>query len=165
MLAQVTALVSALAASVMAQPAASKITARQTTPAVLPALSWSTYFANKNWLNSYIRGPDGYVQWTAHWNVFANSDYVPGLPGFAVSCSGQFNDNNASVGNWTLCTGFPGNATIEGQLISPDGKFNANIRHNVTQDGKTTVVLASGYGPPYGESIFEITVVSVETIG
>ncbi|KAI0528399.1 hypothetical protein GGR58DRAFT_509407 [Xylaria digitata] len=102
-----------------------------------------------------------YVQWTAHWNVFVNSDYIPGLPGFAVS----FNDNNKSFGNWTLCSGFPGNATIEGQLISPDGTFHANVRHNVTQGGKTTVVVATGIGPPYGESNFEITVVSVETIG
>ncbi|KAI0809597.1 hypothetical protein GGR55DRAFT_695961 [Xylaria sp. FL0064] len=156
MRAQITTLISALAASVAAHPAAPEIRARQTTSAKLPALSWSS---------PYSPGPDGYIKWTAQWDTFANTDYVPGLPGFAVTCSGSFDDNNELVGAWTLCSGFPGDATVEGQLLGPDGDFLASIRHNITQNGKTTVVIASGPGAPPGDSQFELTVQSVETIG
>ncbi|KAI0405752.1 hypothetical protein F4802DRAFT_561879 [Xylaria palmicola] len=165
MRAQITALVSALAASVAAHPTAPEVTARQTTSTQLPALSWSANFATKDWSSPYSPGPNGYIQWTAHWDVFANTGYVAGLPGFAVTCSGSFNDNNELVGAWTLCSGYPGSATVEGQLLGPDGNFLANVRHNVTQNGKTTVVIASGPGAPVGDSQFELTVQSVETVG
>ncbi|KAJ8119375.1 hypothetical protein ONZ43_g3659 [Nemania bipapillata] len=164
MLAQIATLVSALAASVAAHPAATEIATRQTITDTAKGLSWGAYFANKNWQSSYIRGPDGYVQWTGHWDAFANSDYVSGLPGFAVSCSATFNDNNAAVGAWSLCSGFPGNATVEAQFIEPGFNWLASIRHNVTKDGKTTVVISSG-DPPVGGSLFEHTVQSVEIVG
>ncbi|KAJ2974383.1 hypothetical protein NUW58_g8674 [Xylaria curta] len=162
MRAQFTALVSALVASVAAHPTAPEVTARQATPSKLPVLSFSSSFGIKDWQSPYNPGPNGYIQYTARWDVFANTEYVPGLPGFAATCSGTFNNNNPLVGAWTLCSGFPGNATIEGQLIGPDGGFLTSVRHNVTQNGKTTVVIASGRG---GASQFELTVQSVETTG
>ncbi|KAI1271310.1 hypothetical protein F5Y07DRAFT_404520 [Xylaria sp. FL0933] len=165
MRARTTILISALAASVAAHPAAPEIRARQATPAKLPALSWSASFALENWSSPYSPGPDGYIRWTAQWDTFANTDYVPGIPGFAVTCSGSFDDNDELVGAWTLCSGFPGDGTVEGQLLGPDGDFLASIRHNVTQNGKTTVVIASGPGASPGDSQFELTVQSVETIG
>ncbi|KAI0100310.1 hypothetical protein GGR51DRAFT_564334 [Nemania sp. FL0031] len=146
MLAQVTAIVSALAASAAARPSP-EATARRTTPVTLPALSWGACFAHKNC-----------------WNVLGDTNYIEGLPGFAVSCSGSFNDNNELVGAWNLCSGFPRNATVEGQLLGPGGDFLASVRHNVTQNGKTTVVIASGPGAPFGEGQFEFTVQSVETV-
>ncbi|KAI0966054.1 hypothetical protein F4678DRAFT_305144 [Xylaria arbuscula] len=155
--------ISTLSASVAGHPAT---TAARQTGATLPALSWSTSFATENWSSPYTEGPDGYIQWTAHWDVFANTGYVDGLPGFAVSCSGQFDDNNPLAGAWTLCTGFPGDsATVEGQLTGPGGNFLAAIRHNVTlEDGKTTIVTATGDGFSSDTGSFEFTVQSVETI-
>ncbi|KAI1427271.1 hypothetical protein F5Y12DRAFT_738212 [Xylaria sp. FL1777] len=162
MRAQITTLVSALAASVAAHPTAPGITARQT-PTTLTALSWSINFGTINWSSPYYEGPDGYIEWTAHWDAFANSDYIAGLPGFAVECSGMFDDKIPLEGAWTLCSGNTGAATIEGQLTGPDGNFLASIRHNVTQNGKTTVVIASGPGAGIGGTQFELTVQSVET--
>ncbi|KAI0854724.1 hypothetical protein F4860DRAFT_522525 [Xylaria cubensis] len=160
MRAQICALVSALAVSVAGHPTSPEITARQAPPIELPVLSWSLSLGTIDWQSPYSPGPNGYIRWTANWDVFANTDYVPGLPGFAVTCSGSFNDNNKSVGAWTLCSGFPGNATVEGQLTGESG-FLATVRHNVTQNGKTTVTIASGSG---GASQFKLTVQSVNTV-
>ncbi|RWA08105.1 hypothetical protein EKO27_g7012 [Xylaria grammica] len=161
---QIIAVASALAASVAAHSAVPEITARQTVPDVkLPVLSWQLHVGIVNWSSPYGPGPYGYSVFDATWAVFAPADYISGLPGFAVTCSGEFFTNNSAVGDWTLCSGFPGSATVEGQLTGASGSL-ASVRHNVTQDEKTTVVVASGRpgsGPPY----FEIAVQSVTTVG
>ncbi|KAI8622848.1 hypothetical protein F5Y19DRAFT_460844 [Xylariaceae sp. FL1651] len=162
MRAQISTVTSALVASVVAHPTLNAI-ARKTATTTWKALSWSTDFALENWASPYYEGPDGYIKWTATWDVFADTGYIAGLPGFAVQCSGSFNDNNGLVGAWTLCSGFPGDATVEGQLLGPDGNFLANVRHNVTQNGKTTVVIGSGPGAPSGSGNFEFTIQSAET--
>jgi hypothetical protein len=72
----------ALLASVAAHPAT---TAARQTAVTLPGLSWSLSFAIEDWLSPYYPGPDGYSRWTGHWDVFAGTGYVDGLPGFSVA--------------------------------------------------------------------------------
>ncbi|KAI3325219.1 hypothetical protein HD806DRAFT_492348 [Xylariaceae sp. AK1471] len=163
MRAQVVYALSAFAASVAALPTASEALSRQTTAATWTGLSWSANFATIDWPTPYGPGPNGYIEWSGTWDIFANNGYVTGLPGFAATCSGSFADNNPLVGAWTLCHGSTGSSTVEGQLLGPDGGFQINVRQNVTVDGTTTVVTGSGEAPPYGSSDFTLSVGSVET--
>ncbi|KAI1202821.1 hypothetical protein F5X97DRAFT_190376 [Nemania serpens] len=153
--------VSAFAASAAALPTASDVSPRQDAPATWTGLSWSASFGTIDWESPYYEGPNGFIRWTGSWNIFANSGYVTGLPGFAVSCTGQFDDKTPLVGAWTLCHGSATGSTVEGQLLGPDGGFQINVRQNVTVNGKTTVVIGTGEAPEYGTSDFTLSVAGV----
>ncbi len=59
---------------------------------------------------------------------------------------------------------FDDNVTTFSFRDPPGGNFLASVRHNVTRNGKTAVVIASRPGAPYGVSQFEHTVQSVEIV-
>ncbi|RWA06746.1 hypothetical protein EKO27_g8348 [Xylaria grammica] len=139
--------VSALAASVAGLPAASDLSSRQETSASWIGLSWTYKFGIVDWDSPYNPGKNGFIRHTGNWNVFATPGYITDLPGFAVSCTGQFDSKTPTVGAWTLCRGSSTGSTVEGQLIGPDGGFQINVRQNVTVDGKTTVVIGTGHAP------------------
>ncbi|KAI1160075.1 hypothetical protein F5B18DRAFT_544002 [Nemania serpens] len=157
--------VSAFAASAAALPTASDVSPRQGSPATWAGLSWSASFGTIDWSSPYGPGPNGFIRWTGNWNIFANAGYVTGLPGFAVSCTGQFDSKTPLVGAWTLCHGSATGSTVEGQLLGPDGGFQINVRQNVTVGGKTTVVVGTGEAPEVGASDFTLSVASVQTVG
>ncbi|KAI1112548.1 hypothetical protein F5Y14DRAFT_452935 [Nemania sp. NC0429] len=157
--------VSASVSFAVALPTASDVSPRQDAPATWAGLSWTANFGTIDWLSPYTPGPNGFIRWTGNWNIFANPGYVAGLPGFAVSCTGQFDSKTPLVGAWTLCHGSATGSTVEGQLLGPDGGFQINVRQNVTVGGKTTIVIGTGAAPAYGTSDFTLSVASVETVG
>ncbi|KAI1364558.1 hypothetical protein F5Y08DRAFT_339473 [Xylaria arbuscula] len=80
-----------------------------------------------------------------------------------ATCKGKFDSKTLTVGAWTLCHRSSNSSTVEGQLLSPDGDFQINVRQNATVDRKTTVVTGTGVAPDHGETDFTLGVTSVET--